>query len=82
MSKNVENRAKELCRRITSANYSYTDNDEILVRMEDLNTLKNYISLLEGRILGLEKVIHEKTKQVNNLVSKHLQTYQRLAEFD
>jgi hypothetical protein len=82
MSKNVENRAKMLCEKINLANYNYRGDDEILVRVEDLNTLKNYISLLEGRILGLEKVIQEKTKQVNNLTARHLKTYQRLSEID
>jgi hypothetical protein len=78
MSKNIEERAKMLCEKINLANYNYTGNDEILVRVEDLNTLKNYISLLEGRILGLEKIIHEKTKQVNNLTARHINTYEKL----
>jgi hypothetical protein len=78
MSKSIESRAKMLCEKINLANYNYRGTDEILVRVEDLNTLKHYISLLEGRILGLEKVIHEKTKQVNNLTARHLQTYQKL----
>jgi hypothetical protein len=79
---NVESKAKILCQKINLANYEFRREDEILVRVNDLVTLKSYISLLEGRILGLEKVIHEKTKQVNNLTARHLKTYQRLSEID
>ena len=82
MSKNLHKQMKEevevLLKHINIASYNHRGDEEVLVEVDDLVKLKDYIRVLEGRVMGLEKLLDEKSKALNNIVSRAIKSYDKL----